>query len=85
MPKELTPGESRVALAPHAVHELIRAGHRVLAEAGVGLADALNTDDGLARGVVAAEGRVVHRLLARATDTEHNYLSSVLPLHSDAR
>jgi alanine dehydrogenase len=53
--------------------------------AGVGLADALNADDGLARGVVVAEGRVVDPLLARATGAEHNSLSSVLPLHSEAR
>jgi alanine dehydrogenase len=53
--------------------------------AGVGLADALNADDGLARGVLVAEGRVVDPLLARATGTEHNSLSSVLPLHSEAR
>jgi alanine dehydrogenase len=53
--------------------------------AGVGLADALNADEGLARGVVVAEGRVVDPLLARATGTEHNSLASVLPLHSEAR
>lgn len=34
--KELTPGESRVALTPHAVYELSRAGHRVLVELGAG-------------------------------------------------
>uniref|UniRef100_UPI00064C39FA alanine dehydrogenase n=1 Tax=Rubrobacter aplysinae TaxID=909625 RepID=UPI00064C39FA len=34
--KELTPGESRVALTPHAVNELSRAGHRVLVEPGAG-------------------------------------------------
>src|SRR5215211_990169 len=32
--RELTPGESRVALTPHAVYELTRAGHRVSVEAG---------------------------------------------------
>ena len=34
--RELTPGESRVALTPHAVYELTRAGHRVLVETGAG-------------------------------------------------
>lgn len=34
--RELTPGEGRVALTPHAVHELTRAGHRVLVELGAG-------------------------------------------------
>jgi alanine dehydrogenase len=53
--------------------------------AGIGLADALNSDEGLGRGVVVAEGRVVDPLLARATGTEYNSLSSVLPLHSEAR
>ena len=53
--------------------------------AGVGLSDALRADEGLAQGVVVAEGRVVDPVLARATGTEHNQLSSVLPLHSEAR
>ena len=41
VPAERTPGESRVALAPHAVHELTRAGHRVLVEAGAGEASSI--------------------------------------------
>ncbi len=53
--------------------------------AGRGLADSLNSDAGLGRGVAVAEGRVVDPVLARATGTEHNSLSSVLPLHSEAR
>jgi alanine dehydrogenase len=53
--------------------------------AGRGLADAINADAGLGRGVAVAEGRVVDPILARATGTEHNLLSSVLPLHSEAR
>ena len=53
--------------------------------AGRGLADSLNSDAGLARGVAVAEGRVVDPVLARATGTEHNPLSSVLPLHAEAR
>jgi alanine dehydrogenase len=53
--------------------------------AGRGLADAINSDAGLGRGVCVAEGRVVDPVLARATGTEHNLLSSVLPLHSEAR
>jgi alanine dehydrogenase len=53
--------------------------------AGVGLADSLASDEGLGRGVAVAEGRVVDPILARATGTEHNPLSSVLPLHSEAR
>ena len=53
--------------------------------AGVGLSDALGGDPGLAQGVVVAEGRVVDPVLARATGSEHHQLSSVLPLHSEAR
>jgi alanine dehydrogenase len=53
--------------------------------AGRGLADAINADGGLGRGVAVAEGRVVDSVLARATGTEYNPLSSVLPLHSEAR
>lgn len=53
--------------------------------AGHGLADALKSDPGLARGVAVAEGRVVDPVLARATGAEHSQLSSVLPLHSEAR
>ena len=57
----------------------------VRAVSGRGLADSLNVDAGLARGVAVAEGRVVDPVLARATGTEHNSLSSVLPLHAAAR
>jgi alanine dehydrogenase len=53
--------------------------------AGRGLADAINSDPGLGRGVAVAEGRVVDLVLARAAGMEHNSLSSVLPLHSEAR
>lgn len=53
--------------------------------AGVGLTDALNSDAGLGRGVAVAEGRVVDPTLARASGLEHNPLSSVLPLHTEAR
>jgi len=53
--------------------------------AGRGLADAINADAGLGRGVAVAEGRVVDPVLAQAAGTEHHLLSSVLPLHSEAR
>ena len=53
--------------------------------AGRGLVDAINADAGLGRGVATAEGRVVDPVLARAAGTEHHLLSSVLPLHSEAR
>jgi alanine dehydrogenase len=53
--------------------------------AGRGLADAINSDGGFGRGVAVAEGRVVDAVLARATGTQYNPLSAVLPLHSEAR
>ncbi|MDN5696980.1 MAG: hypothetical protein L0G70_03265, partial [Rubrobacter sp.] len=43
--RELTPGESRVALTPHAVHELSRAGHRVLVELGAGEESAISDEE----------------------------------------
>ncbi|MDQ3658291.1 MAG: hypothetical protein M3338_01260, partial [Actinomycetota bacterium] len=42
--RELTPGESRVSLAPHAVDELTRAGHRVTVEAGAGEASSIRDE-----------------------------------------
>ncbi len=42
--KELTPGESRVALAPHAVNELARAGHRIVVERGAGEASSIRDE-----------------------------------------
>lgn len=39
--RELTPGETRVALAPHAVDELARAGHRVMVQRGAGAASSI--------------------------------------------
>ncbi|WP_207957194.1 Rossmann-fold NAD(P)-binding domain-containing protein [Rubrobacter tropicus] len=44
VPKERTPCETRVALAPHAAHELSRAGHRVLVEAGAGEASGISDE-----------------------------------------
>src|SRR5918995_5200815 len=41
VPRERTQGESRVSLAPHAVHELTRAGHRVFVEVGAGEASSI--------------------------------------------
>ena len=53
--------------------------------AGRGLVDALGTDPGLARGVSVVEGRLVSPPLAREHATEHHALTSVLPLHMEAR
>lgn len=53
--------------------------------AGHGLADALKADAGLRRGMAVAEGRVVDAALARSTGMDHYPVSSVVPLHSEAR
>jgi alanine dehydrogenase len=53
--------------------------------AGHGLADSLKNDVGLQRGMTIAEGRVVDSVLARTTGNEYYPVSSVLPLHSEAR
>ena len=37
VPKEIKPGENRVALVPAGAHDLVKAGHRVLVEKGAGL------------------------------------------------
>lgn len=53
--------------------------------AGRGLVDALNADDGLRRGVAVVDGRVVSSTLARVYAADHYPISSVLPLHAEAR
>ena len=50
-----------------------------------GLADALNANAGLKLGVAVAEGRTIDSKLARSTGAEHSSVSSVLPLHEEAR
>ena len=53
--------------------------------AGRGLVDALSADPGLAGGASVVEGRLVSASLAREHATEHHPLTSVLPLHAEAR
>ena len=48
--KELTPGESRAALTPHAVYELARVGHRVLVETEAGEGAAIPDEEYAAAG-----------------------------------
>ena len=52
---------------------------------GRGLADALSANAALQRGVAVAEGKVVDPVLARSAGAEHSAVSSVLPLHEEAR
>ena len=60
--RELTSGENRVALTPHAVYELTRAGHRVSVEAGAGEGAALTDEEyGAAGARIAADAASVWR------------------------
>jgi alanine dehydrogenase len=54
--RELTPGETRVALTPYAVHELSRAGHRVLVEPGAGELSAISDQEYSRAGAKLAGG-----------------------------
>src|SRR5918994_1990561 len=63
--RELTSGESRVALTPYAVYELTRAGHRVFVETGAGEGAALWDEE-----YVAAGGRLVDNAAAVWRDSE---------------
>ncbi|MDQ3566702.1 MAG: alanine dehydrogenase, partial [Actinomycetota bacterium] len=51
----------------------------------VGIVGAFNADPGLKRGVTVAEGRVVDAALARETGRDFHPISSILPLHEEAR
>jgi alanine dehydrogenase len=63
--RELTSGESRVALTPYAVYELTRAGHRVFVETGAGEGAALWDEE-----YAAAGGRLVDDTAAVWRDSE---------------
>ncbi|MBA2442915.1 MAG: alanine dehydrogenase [Rubrobacter sp.] len=59
--RELTPGESRVALTPHAVYELTRVGHRVTVELGAGEESAISDEEYSAAGArVVSEAATVY-------------------------
>ena len=85
--RELTPGESRVALTPAAVQELARAGHRVLVERGAGLGATLTDSDYEAAGARLAgdaakvwdESEVVVKVFG-PTPQEYGYLREDLIL-----
>jgi alanine dehydrogenase len=50
VPAEVKNNEFRVAVTPAGVHELVRAGHQVLVEAGAGAGSSLTDDDFAAAG-----------------------------------
>lgn len=45
VPREIKPGEQRVALTPAGVHELAARGHRVLVERGAGVGSGIRDDE----------------------------------------
>ncbi|HEY8486493.1 MAG TPA: alanine dehydrogenase [Limnochordales bacterium] len=45
VPREIKPGENRVALVPAGVEELVRRGHKVLVEAGAGLGSGIPDEE----------------------------------------
>jgi alanine dehydrogenase len=63
--RELTPGESRVALTPYGVYELTRAGHRVFVETGAGEGAALWDEE-----YAEAGGRLIGDAAAVWRDSE---------------
>lgn len=87
--RELTPGESRVALAPYAVNELTRAGHRVLVETGAGEASSISNAEYEHAGArltedpasVYSESELVAKVYG-PTPEEHQYLREGLILIS---
>jgi alanine dehydrogenase len=63
--RELTPGETRVALTPYAVYELTKAGHRVFVETGAGQGAALLDEE-----YAEAGGRLVEDAAVVWRDSE---------------
>lgn len=58
VPKEIKVHESRVALTPDGVAELVRAGHHVSIESGAGLSSAITNEDYFAHGAKIVESVV---------------------------
>ena len=56
VPKEIKRDEYRVALLPVGAEELVRAGHKVLVEAGAGIGSGLPDDEYLAQGAELVSG-----------------------------
>ena len=86
---EITPGESRVSLAPHSVHELTRAGHRVTVQTGAGQGSGISDAEYEAAGArlveepgqVYADSELVAKVYGPVPE-EHGYLKEGLILLS---
>ncbi|WP_324669848.1 alanine dehydrogenase [Geochorda subterranea] len=56
VPKEIKPGENRVAMVPAGVEELVRRGHRVLVQRGAGRGSGITDEEYVEAGAVLCEG-----------------------------
>ena len=54
VPREIKPGEQRVALTPAGVRALVEGGHRVIVETGAGLGSSIRDDEYTQEGATAA-------------------------------
>jgi alanine dehydrogenase len=52
VPREIKPGEQRVALTPAGARELTEAGHRVVVERGAGLGSGIGDEEYAAAGTL---------------------------------
>ena len=85
----MTPGESRVALGPHAVHELARAGHRVTVQTDAGEGSSISDAEYEAAGArlvpeperVYGDSELVAKVYGPVAE-EHGYLKEGLILLS---
>ncbi|MGB3635889.1 MAG: alanine dehydrogenase [Rubrobacteraceae bacterium] len=81
IPRERAPGESRVALSPHAVAELTRVGHRVLVEKAAGEPSSISDEEYVQAGAkivaetsdVYAESELVAKVQGPSPE-EYEYL-----------
>ena len=55
VPKEIKPGEARVAIVPAGVEELVRRGHRVLVQTGAGRGSGISDEEYRAAGAVICQ------------------------------
>jgi alanine dehydrogenase len=86
IPKEIKVHESRVAITPDGVSELVRAGHEVFIEAGAGLGSAITDDDFTAHGakilVTADEVWNSAELILKVKETIEVEYARIKPHHT---
>lgn len=85
IPKEIKPQEFRVSCTPGAVHDLVRAGNRVVVETGAGSGSSFTDDEYLSAGAElgTAEDAWAQRLVMKVKEpiaSEYHYLRADLLL-----